>query len=86
MAVFHVKSQICQIQQETGLQRDKKANAMFIVNMRPTENIEVFKSVSAGNVSLLEQFASGRTRGLERQRYFFTVQDFRQSAEAVGLS
>ena len=86
LAVFHIKSQICQIQQKTGLQRDKEANAMFTVNVRPTENIEVFKSVSAGNVSFVEQFASGRTRGLERQRYFFIVQDFRQSAEAVGLS
>ena len=80
------KKSNCQIQQETGLQRDKEANAMFIVNMRPTENIEVLKSVSAGNVSFLEQFASGRTRGLERQRDFSIVQDSRQSAEAVGLS
>ena len=71
----------------------QKSHFGFEVKMMPKENIQQFRSVGALNVSFCAQVAcrltpgqSGRTRGLQTERSFSMMQDFRQSSEAVGFS
>ena len=66
--------------------------------MMPLENKQEFRSVGVWNVSFCCQFAcrltsgqrnqgtTGRTRGLQTERSFSLMQDFRQSTEAVDFS
>ena len=58
--------------------------------MLPIENIQEFRSVGAMNVTKVAKVAEPRNhwpaRGLQTERSFSMMEDFRQSSEAVGLS